>query len=167
MPDAWRRLLARNVIHTSSVVARRDALLAVGCFDPALRVSEDQHLWIRLALHGHLQHAKDTLVQVTFRPDSLSSGGWRVLVDVTMPMIQRLLAEQRDRLSGRERRAILRERWARIGRSAYSQGDYRDGLRLLGHAMLLGEPPLPNLLFVLGGTPPARRLKRLVRARGS
>ncbi len=162
--EAWKRLLARNIIHTSSVIARRDALLAVGCFDEALRVSEDQDLWIKLTMHGHLGYADAILVIVRPTPGSLSSGGYRDLVEVMMPMVLGHVARRRAKLTGREVRAILGERWARVGRSAYSQGAYGDGLRILLGAMLRGDRPLFNLAFLIGSAPPVRRLKRLVRA---
>jgi hypothetical protein len=38
-----------NLISTSSAMARRDALLAVGMFDETLRIGEDWDLWLRLA----------------------------------------------------------------------------------------------------------------------
>lgn len=82
-----------------------------------------------------------------------------------MPVAQRHLGQQHDRLSPREVRLILRERWARIGRHAYSEGDYAAGLRLLVPAMLRGDRPLFDLVFLVGGAPPVRRLKHLVRLR--
>lgn len=38
-----------NLISTSSAMARRDALFAVGMFDETLRIGEDWDLWLRLA----------------------------------------------------------------------------------------------------------------------
>lgn len=45
----------------SLVMARRDALNAVGGFDPALRYSEDYDLWLRLATRGPILYQLDTL----------------------------------------------------------------------------------------------------------
>ena len=45
-------LLAENVVGTSTVVARRDALRRVGGFDEALSSASDWDLWLRLALEG-------------------------------------------------------------------------------------------------------------------
>ena len=52
VPDAYRRLLENNFITTGSVVARRDALLALEGFAEDLRLVEDLELWLRLA-RGH------------------------------------------------------------------------------------------------------------------
>lgn len=46
MPIA--KLMPRNTIHTSTVVARRAALLATGGFDEALATFEDFDLWLRV-----------------------------------------------------------------------------------------------------------------------
>ena len=41
--------MGMNQFQTTTVVARRDALLAVGCFDPALDGAEDWDMWTRLS----------------------------------------------------------------------------------------------------------------------
>lgn len=45
-------LLGRCVVNTSTVVARRGALVDVGLFDEELRRSQDFDMWLRLALAG-------------------------------------------------------------------------------------------------------------------
>lgn len=49
IPDAPRRLLQVNFINTSTVLARRDVLLALNGFDRRLRYGEDLELWLRIA----------------------------------------------------------------------------------------------------------------------
>jgi hypothetical protein len=49
VPDAPRRLLQLNFINTSTVLARRDLLLALDGFDIRLRYGEDLELWLRIA----------------------------------------------------------------------------------------------------------------------
>jgi glycosyltransferase involved in cell wall biosynthesis len=44
----WR-LIEENIVAQSSAVVRRDILLRNGCYDAALRYSEDYDLWLRLA----------------------------------------------------------------------------------------------------------------------
>jgi hypothetical protein len=51
VPDAPRRLLQLNFINTSTVLARRDLLLALDGFDTRLRYGEDLELWLRIAAH--------------------------------------------------------------------------------------------------------------------
>jgi len=163
-PRAWPGLLARNTIATPSVLAWRDALLAVGGFDTTLPVGEDQDLWIRLALRGRLGYVDAALVRVHVTPGSLSgvgeADGCRQQLAITLPMVRRHVAAQRQALSRAERRRILGERWGRLGRAAYGYRLYGEGLRLVLQATLLGFEPARNLWFLLSASPPARWLKR-------
>ena len=56
LPDAGglthALLLERNCIHTSTVIARRAAILREGGFDEALRTYEDFDLWLKIAANG-------------------------------------------------------------------------------------------------------------------
>lgn len=52
LTDAPSLLLGRNLVGTSTVMARRDVLMALGGFDPLLPSSEDWELWLRLARGG-------------------------------------------------------------------------------------------------------------------
>lgn len=53
VPDAPRLLLKINFVNTSTVLARRDALLESKGFDTRLRYGEDMELWLRIAVrHG-------------------------------------------------------------------------------------------------------------------
>lgn len=49
VPEAPRRLLQLNFINTSTVLARREVLLELDCFDTRLRYGEDLELWLRIA----------------------------------------------------------------------------------------------------------------------
>ena len=48
----WEDLLIRNRIGTSTVVARRAILTALGGFDESLRIVQDWDLWLRMAQEG-------------------------------------------------------------------------------------------------------------------
>lgn len=50
--DAFLALFQRGFVATSTVLARRDAVLAAGGFDPALRAAQDYDLWLKLAASG-------------------------------------------------------------------------------------------------------------------
>ena len=161
---AWRGLLARNTVATPSVLVRRAALLKIGGFDETLTVAEDQDMWIRLALYGHLGYVDASLVRVHATPGSLSGvgsiGSYCQQVAITMPMVRSHLAALGDLLSAAERRAILAERVGRIGRSAYSHGLHRNGLPKIVQATLLGFRPAGNLWLLASASPPSRWLKR-------
>ena len=51
-----RRLLLRNAFVHSSTIYRRLSALAVGGYDPLIRVVEDLHLWLRLARVGKIEN---------------------------------------------------------------------------------------------------------------
>jgi len=161
---AWTELLARNTVATPTVLAWRRDLLARGGFDASLAVGEDQDLWIRLAMRGHLGYVDAPLIRVHVVVGSLS-GVWtrrayREQLRHTLPMVQRHLALHRAELTRRQVRQILGERIGRIGRSAYSYGALLHGAALVARASLLGFEPLANLLFLASAAPPSRWLKR-------
>lgn len=162
--DTWKALLVSNFVATPSVLVWRHHLVDLGGFDKSLKIGEDQDMWIRLALRGPAAFIADPLVRVYVRPNSLSSGGFRDQVVYTMPMIERHIAMQADRLSRAEIRTILGERLRRIGWTAYSSGAYREGASLIFRSIRLGHRPAGNLLFLLMSAPPVRWLKQLVRS---
>ena len=57
--DPYGKLLRNNFIPTGTVLARKDALLAVGLFDESRRLVEDLDLWLRLALHCPFAYTRE------------------------------------------------------------------------------------------------------------
>jgi glycosyltransferase involved in cell wall biosynthesis len=167
--QAWRKLLARNTIATPCVVVWRRALAAVGRFDEALPVAEDQDMWLRLAMHGQLAYLDEQLVRVHVTAISVSGVGTalgsRQQRAITLPMLRRHLAARRAELSRREVRGILAARLGRVGRASYSDGDYRAGLALVARAVWFGDPLVANLRFLLSASPWGRWAKRNVLGR--
>ncbi len=49
---SYAKLLERNAIHTSAVIARKSAIDRAGRFDTGLRTYEDFDLWLRIARQG-------------------------------------------------------------------------------------------------------------------
>lgn len=70
--DVYWPLLEANFVATSSVVARKQALLDAGLFDPQLEVLEDYDLWVRVA-ERHWVDAVDDPVAV-YRMRAEASG---------------------------------------------------------------------------------------------
>jgi glycosyltransferase involved in cell wall biosynthesis len=161
---AWKALLALNFIATPTVVARREHILAAGGFDPALKIGEDQDLWIRLAARGRIGFVDESLVRVHLRPKSLSSADFHDQLIYTIPMIERNIAALTPRLSGAEIRAIMGERLGGIGRTAYDHGHLQAGLGLILRAVARRHRIAGNLYYLAAAAPPARWLKRTLRA---
>ena len=72
------RFLAMNQFQTSTVVARREALLAIGGFDPEVDGAADWDLWTRLARTGSVWLTSAPLVTYRTGTDRVSSDGARV-----------------------------------------------------------------------------------------
>ena len=117
-PRAWPGLLGRNTIATPTVIAWRKLLLAEEGFDERLTVAEDQDMWIRLAMLGHLGYLDAPLVRVHATQNSLSSvgsgGGFRQQVEFTLPMVERHVAAKRNELSHNEISGIFGGRRGRV-----------------------------------------------------
>lgn len=64
---------ASRCLITSGIVARREPLLEIGLFDPALRTGQDFDMWLRLALKGaRLSYRRQPLLKYRCRPDGLT-----------------------------------------------------------------------------------------------
>ena len=70
-------LIPRNFIHTSTVIARREALLAVDGFDETLETYEDFDLWLRIAelREANLYALEDKLAYYR-RHDTQTTAQW-------------------------------------------------------------------------------------------
>src|SRR5436305_2698746 len=155
----WRGLLVRSHIAKPSVVARRAKLLEVGGFDDTLKISGDQDMWIKLALNGDVGFIPEVLIRIHSTPDSLMNRYGSREDEFGLPMIRKHLSQLGSRLSQRQIRQILAERYARIARNIYYRGRPTRGAALVLHAMLLGNSPLENLSYLISAAPPVIRMK--------
>jgi glycosyltransferase involved in cell wall biosynthesis len=160
--NAWKALLACNFVATPTVVARRELLLRLGGFNEALKVAEDQDMWIRLALEVAPAYVPESLVRVHVRHESLSA--WRLgdQYTYTLPMVERHLERLRPRLAATEIKAIRGERLHRVGSVAMAQGDFLHGMSLILRSALLGYRPQHNMML-LARLPVAKLANRLAR----
>lgn len=86
-PVRLESLLARRVnVTMSTIIARREAVLAAGGFDESLRYVEDYDMWLRMAFQGaRMTYIREPLAYRRMRGSSLSANGvkmQRALVDV-------------------------------------------------------------------------------------
>lgn len=73
-------LLARRVnVTMSTIVARRDAVIAAGCFDEALRYVEDYDMWLRMSHNGaRMAYIHEPLAYRRLRRSSLSANNLKL-----------------------------------------------------------------------------------------
>jgi glycosyltransferase involved in cell wall biosynthesis len=71
--EALGDLVKGNFVPTSTVIARRDAILEVGGFDEEMTHSEDWDLWLRLAERGRFAASTEVLSFYRFHEDQLIS----------------------------------------------------------------------------------------------
>jgi glycosyltransferase involved in cell wall biosynthesis len=162
--EIWRALLVKSYIAKPTVVARRAKLLEVGGFNETLRISGDQDMWIRLALAGEVGFVARVLVRIHDTPDSLTKRHGAREDEVLLPMIREHLSRLTSRLSPREIRQILGQRYAATGRNLY-RGRPSRGAALIFRGVLLGNRPLQNLAYLLWAAPPVTRIKMHLRSR--
>jgi len=148
-PEAWKTLLARNFIMTSTVLTRRDLLLDLGGFDETLPVAEDFDLWIRLALRGKVATAREVLVRYHSRPGSLMKRHSREAGRIVMAVIARHLAEQEARLAPREMAAISGRMAFTQAVNMYFDGHYWESLPYFLRAIRLGHRPVKSVVHIL------------------
>lgn len=107
----------------SSVLARREAVLAAGGFDESLRGAEDTDFWIRLAAYGNFKCIPEPLVVVLRRRDSVSRN-----LDGMRAGSLAMTRKNRGLLPTRARGAFWREVYAGI-LCDYAKWEYREGRR--------------------------------------
>lgn len=107
-PDAYAQLLRENMVgNPGTALFRRDALVALGGFDPAYRGCEDWELFLRVA-HAH---------QIAYTPEIVSE--YRVH-DGNCSSNRAMMLDHHRR--------ILRNQRSRIGRDATRKAALRQGI---------------------------------------
>lgn len=134
LPITLAEILADETCLFIMSVFRREAVDAIGGFDPALLTNEEYEMWIRAALAGSTftRHTKP-LGWYSCRPGSLSSSDTRMLSGIL-----RVFAKTRPLLAaGSPERAILDRQVARFeaelsaaeARDSLARGDSREAAR--------------------------------------
>ncbi len=68
----FRDLLRNNLVGTSSVLAKAEALKSAGCFDISLKYGEDLDLWLKITYDRPVAILHDTLIVYHETPQGLS-----------------------------------------------------------------------------------------------
>jgi glycosyltransferase involved in cell wall biosynthesis len=153
-----------------SVLARREAVVRAGMFDPAFRSNEDFDLWLRVAKGGgRIAYHRRALVHYRRHPNSLSASRPR-MCNGYLAVMQKFL--QRSDVSESERKLILsRMEYVRAviawdeGITAVNRGDSPEAVEKLRRAnQVLRRPGLAALIAALRVFPrlaiPAYRVRR-------
>jgi hypothetical protein len=144
-------LIWGNIASTSSVIARKSSLLAVGLFDESLRLGEDWDLWLRLALDFHGVCAAEPLVAVRLSE-------WDTKYDMKLyeTTVMRVLEKFSALLQHREDLGSLRSQmrkvfswhWSVIAKSYLYRSDLRNFARCA--ARCLNTSPKGVCYLILG-----------------
>lgn len=144
--DPRSALLGGNFIGQSSVVVRRDALMEVGGFDPALPRLQDWDLWIRIARTARFCFIPSPLVRIHHSPSGISSS-----VEDLRDAVRLLLAKAE---ADADLEPGERADWMyALGTVLLTEGDPALGRRLVLRS--LARRPLPHRILMgalsLGG----------------
>ena len=115
---ALSTIFIENAVGTSTVMARRDSVLAVGCFDLDLPSATDWDLWLRLARLGPIACSSEIQMDYLMRQGSISSNRGNRMVAVKQ-IIERYGAE-----AERERPGAIRQA---KGHFEHALGDLASG----------------------------------------
>lgn len=129
----------RCTVLTSCVIARRQALIDAGLFEPRFRRSEDFHLWARLAHRGgRLRYHRGVLVRHTRRAGSLSHDGEAMLRGAieTFQDLRRAvrLTPREAALVTRQIRSFQSELAVHHAKRAFLSGSYATAASAIGRA---------------------------------
>lgn len=164
LPDPWSTLLGCNLVGTSTVVARRDALVAVEGFDRGMPSSEDWDLWLKLARRGPVAWSGRVGCDYLMRPGSVTAARERRIraMEITLA---RALREHR-----RPKRRDVRLAKARLATARAECARERDRTleAVIGHAHALALAPsrraLGALLHDIGRLAPPMINRRAIRS---
>ena len=104
-------LFSGNFINTSSVLARREAMVRAGLFDATLGTEEDYDLWLRIARDWPLVYVDAPLVARRRRPGQLTDASQNEQVTRNVLAV---ISRAAERMEGVVARTEIRRRLARL-----------------------------------------------------
>ncbi|MBS0394291.1 MAG: glycosyltransferase family 2 protein [Proteobacteria bacterium] len=136
--EVLERLVLDNFITTSTVMARRDALLSAGLFREGRHISEDFELWLRIAERWPLGYIEHPLVMYRYTPGSLSGNKLRTAM-AALEVVEEFWQARPDlrRAKPRLMRRSLSRHQATAGWAALREGQRVRALRHLSRALRL------------------------------
>ncbi len=156
-----------NFVGTSTVMARRQAVLDVGGFDEdkSLRVTQDWDLWLRLAARGPFAAIHDVQMLYRKRPGSLASDAI-ALAEGRLSVIQRArhLPRRRDCLDDHAYDQFEASRHHKLAMTYWQAGRRTEARRALQAAIRLApdESAARRLYVWMSYALPAHTASRLL-----
>ncbi len=134
-------LLWGNVIHTSSVLLRRDAATVIGKFDEQFKVAEDHDYWLRLSLRFPVVYVDRPLVSYRIHDTGLSgppADRSRLFIPAHLRLLEKHVVQEKRNLTAEDCR-IIRQRVAVLrylsGADSLKRGDSRSAVCEVGKAL--------------------------------
>jgi glycosyltransferase involved in cell wall biosynthesis len=113
LPDGeiLRELVCVNLFGTSTVMARRKALLDAGLFDPQINACEDWDMWLRMAEHGlRVRGTREPLARYRVWPGNVSGQKVKSCTGDTMVLEKNLQLTRHPELCPLYKRSLARAR---------------------------------------------------------
>lgn len=144
-------LTQRCAIVTSCAMVRRDACVAAGMFDPAIRYSEDFDLWLRIAHAGGRFAYTREILGLYRRHDGNASANIMTMADAVLTVLDKaerelpLTHDERAALEGaRSKQRALKHFLA--GKQAFVNGDFTEARSCLREANSVMRSPKLSLV---------------------
>ncbi len=139
---ALRELLAHNPVATSTVLAKRETLLALDGFDTSFRGPEDYDLWLRMVAAGRCLHLPIPLSRYRMTIGSLSMDDRTFLPQVLRVLDKAFAADGVLAPYRHLRYRAKAEQYTSASWMAYNRGDRKRAIGLLLRALLCGPTKL-------------------------
>lgn len=159
IPHALARLVKINFIPTSSVLARREAILDLGGFDAGIRFSEDLELWCRLAARYSMACLPEVLTlyrrhgaNAVARPEPMLLG----LIQTMRSLRERCAESLRN--EGINPDKLVAQHLASLGYFYFDQARYSEA-RSVFRQSLSEQPTLRALIYLMASHLPARAVR--------
>ena len=146
--QSWKTLLVYNFLPTPTVLTYRHLVLQLGGFDEQLPVGEDLDLWIRLALKGKVSVLKEILIKYFDSNGSLMKRYHAQSQMIVLPMLEKHLQQQKDKLSVSEIRHIRGQQAFQTGCNLFFAGEFLVCIPVFLTAMIKGTRPLKSLTYL-------------------
>ena len=164
--EIYGPMILGNLVHTSTVLLRRERLLATGFFDESRRSGEDHEFHLRTCRAGRVAFVDvDTINYQVGRTDALTQPKYSVdLATNYLTTLTSALARDRDRIKLPQHviDKVVADGHTWVGEALVGQGRHREARPYLLHS-LRHTPNQPRLfgLYATGFLPP-RVMKGLV-----